>query len=224
MKGNMVNLGVLVSGSGSNLQAIIDNVEAGRLDARIKVVVSNLPEVYALERAKKHGIPAVVLGHREYKIRQDFDQKLVDVLKSHEVELVILAGFMRIITPVLLRSFPMRVMNIHPALLPAFPGTHVWQAEVDYGVKFAGCTVHFVDEGTDTGPIIIQAVVPVYDDDTADSLNARILKQEHKIYSQAIQLYAEGRLEIQGKRVLAKGMSRAPESFMINPPAGRFDP
>ena len=224
MKGNMVNLGVLVSGSGSNLQAIIDNIEAGRLNARIKVIVSNLPEVYALERAKKHGIPAVIIRHHEYKTRQDFDQKLVEVLRGHDVELVVLAGFMRIITPVLLRSFPMRVMNIHPALLPAFPGTHVWQAEVDSGVKFAGCTVHFVDEGTDTGPIIIQAVVPVYDDDTADSLNARILKQEHKIYSQAIQLYAEGRLEIQGHRVLAKGVSRVPESFMINPPADGFDP
>ena len=224
MKGNMVNLGILVSGSGSNLQAMIDNIETGRLDARIKVVVSNLPEVYALERAKKHGIPAAVIRHNEYKTRQNFDQRLVEVLKGHDVELVVLAGFMRIITPILLRSFPMRVMNIHPALLPAFPGTHVWQAEVDYGVKFAGCTVHFVDEGTDTGPIIIQAVVPVYDDDTADSLNARILKQEHKVYSQAIQLYAEGRLEIQGHRVLAKGVHRVPESFMINPPAGRFDP
>ncbi len=217
-------MGVLVSGSGSNLQAIIDNIETGWLDARIKVVVSNLPEVYALERANKHGIPAVVIRHNEYKTRQNFDQRLVEVLKGHDVELVVLAGFMRIITPVLLRSFPMRVMNIHPALLPAFPGTHVWQAEVDYGVKFAGCTVHFVDEGTDTGPIIIQAVVPVYDDDTADSLNARILKQEHKIYSQAIQLYAEGRLEIQGHRVLAKGVPRVPESFMTNPPADRFDP
>jgi phosphoribosylglycinamide formyltransferase-1 len=117
----------------------------------------------------------------------------------------------------------MRVMNIHPALLPSFPGTHVWQAEVDYGVKFAGCTVHFVDEGTDTGPIIIQAVVPVYDDDTAETLNARILKQEHKIFSQAIQLYAEGRLEIQGRRVLAKGFPQAPDTFLINPPVKIFD-
>lgn len=219
----MVNLGVLVSGSGSNLQAIIDNIEAGRVDAQIKVVVSNLPDVYALERAKKHRIPTVVIRHKEFKTRQDFDQKLVEILKAHEVELVILAGFMRIVTPVLLRAFPMRVMNIHPALLPAFPGTHVWQAEVDYGVKFAGCTVHFVDEGTDTGPIIIQAVVPVYDDDTAEALSARILRQEHKVYSQAIQLYAEGRLEVQGRRVLAKGIPRVPDSFMINPPAGIFE-
>ena len=219
----MVNLGVLVSGSGSNLQAIIDNIEAGRVDAQIKVVVSNVPNVYALERARKHNIPSVVIRHKECKTREEFDQRLVEILKAHEVELVVLAGFMRIITPVLLRSFPMRVMNIHPALLPAFPGTHVWQTEVDSGVKFAGCTVHFVDEGTDTGPIIIQAVVPVYEDDTGDTLNARILKQEHKIYSQAIQLYAEGRLEIQGRRVLAKGFPKVPDSFLINPPAKIFD-
>jgi len=213
----MINLGVLVSGSGSNLQAIIDNVEAGRVDARIRIVISNLPEVYALERAKKHGIPSLVIPHKGLK-REEYDQKMVEALKAHEVELVVLAGFMRIITSVLLRAFPMRVMNIHPALLPAFPGTHVWQIQIDSGVKFAGCTVHFVDEGTDTGPIIIQAVVPVYDDDTADTLNARILKQEHKIYSQAIQMYAEGRLEIQGRRVLARGVRQIPDSFMINPP------
>ncbi len=219
----MVNLGVLVSGSGSNLQAIIDNIEAGRLDAKIKIIISNVPDAYALERAKKHGIPSMVIPHKGLK-REEYDQKIVEALKAKDVELVILAGFMRIITPVLLRAFPMKVMNIHPALLPAFPGTHVWQMEVDSGVKFAGCTVHFVDEGTDTGPIIIQAVVPVYDEDTADTLNARILKQEHKIFSQAIQLYAEGRLEIKARRVLAKGFPKAPDSFMINPPAKIFDP
>ncbi len=213
----MVNLGVLVSGSGSNLQAIIDNIEAGRVEARIKIVISNLPGVYALERANRHGIPSLVILHKGLK-REEYDQKVVEALRAHEVELVVLAGFMRIITSVLLRAFPMRVMNIHPALLPAFPGTHVWQTQIDYGVKFAGCTIHFVDEGTDTGPIIIQGVVPVYDDDTADTLNARILKQEHKIYSQAIQMYAEGQLEIQGRRVLAKGVPQAPDSFMINPP------
>jgi phosphoribosylglycinamide formyltransferase-1 len=204
----MVNLGVLVSGSGSNLQAIIDSIEAGRLAARIRIVISNVAGVIGLERARKHGIPTQVIGNKDFPRREDFDQRLVEVLRESGVELVVLAGFMRIITPVLLRAFPMRVMNIHPALLPSFPGTHVWQAEVDSGVKFAGCTVHFVDEGTDTGPIIAQAVVPVYDDDTADSLNARILKQEHRIYSQAIQLYAEGRLEIRGRRVIARGRSR----------------
>lgn len=213
----MVKLGVLVSGSGSNLQAIIDNIEGGRLDAKIQIVVSNLAGVYALERAQKHGLPTLVLPHKGLQ-REEYDKELVEALQAHGVELVVLAGFMRIITSVLLRAFPMRVMNIHPALLPAFPGTHVWQTEVDYGVKFAGCTVHFVDEGTDTGPIIMQAVVPVYDEDTADSLNARILKQEHKIYSQAIQLYAAGRLKIQGRRVLTEGHPRPPDDFMINPP------
>lgn len=219
----MVNLGILVSGSGSNLQAIIDNIEAGRLDARIKIVISNIPDVFALERAKRHSIPSLVISHKGYKSREDFDQKIVEALQVHGVELVVLAGYMRIVTSVLLRAFPMRIMNIHPALLPSFPGTHVWQTEVDYGVKFAGCTVHFVDEGTDTGPIIIQAVVPVYDEDTAETLNTRILKQEHKVYSQAIQLYAEGRLEIQGRRVLAKGFPKAPDAFMINPPVKIFD-
>ena len=219
----MVNLGVLVSGSGSNLQAIIDNIEAGRVDARIKIIISNVPDAFALERAKRHNIPSLVISHKGYKRREDFDQKIVETLQAHGVELVVLAGYMRVVTSVLLRAFPMRVMNIHPALLPSFPGTHVWQAEVDYGVKFAGCTVHFVDEGTDTGPIVIQAVVPVYDDDTAETLNARILKQEHKVYSQAIQLYAEGRLEIRGRRVLAKGFPKAPDAFMINPPIKIFD-
>jgi len=218
----MVKLGVLVSGSGSNLQAIIDNIEAGRVDARIQVVISNVPGVFALERAEKHGLPSLVLPHKGLK-REEYDAKLVEALRAHGVELVILAGFMRIVTPVLLRAFPMRVLNIHPALLPAFPGTHVWQAQIDSGVKFAGCTVHFVDEGTDTGPIIIQAVVPVYDDDTADTLNARILKQEHKIYSQAIQMYAEGRLEIRGRRVLARGAPKAPDAFQINPPPTIFE-
>ncbi len=218
----MVKLGVLVSGSGSNLQAIIDNIEAKRLDARIQVVISNLAGVYALERAQKHGVSTLVLPHKGLK-REEYDQKLVEALKAHEVELVILAGFMRIVTPVLLRAFPMRVMNIHPALLPSFPGTHVWQAEVDYGVKFSGCTVHFVDEGTDTGPIIMQAVVPVYDHDTADTLNQRILRQEHKIYSQSIQLYAQGRLKIRGRRVLTEGHPQPPDDFMINPPVTIFD-
>lgn len=219
----MVKLGVLVSGSGSNLQAIIDNIEAGRLEAQIKIVISNVPGALALERARKHGLPAMVINHKDYRSREDFDQKLVEVLKEHKVELVILAGFMRLITPVLLQAFPMRVMNIHPALLPAFPGTHVWQTEIDYGVKFAGCTVHFVDEGTDTGPIIIQAVVPVYDEDTAETLNARILKQEHKIYSRAIQLFAEGRLEIKGRRVLTRGGPRVEDTFLINPPLAHED-
>jgi phosphoribosylglycinamide formyltransferase 1 len=219
----MVKLGVLVSGGGSNLQAIIDNIEGGRLAAKVQIVISNLPGVKALERAQKHGIASLVIPHKEFKKRDDYDGRMVEVLRAHDVELVILAGFMRIVTPVLLSAFPMRVMNIHPALLPAFPGTYVWQKEIDYGVKFAGCTVHFVDAGEDTGPIIIQAVVPVYEDDTADTLNARILRQEHKIYSQAIQLYAEGRLEVRGHRVTAKGWPKAPDAFLVNPPVTIFE-
>jgi phosphoribosylglycinamide formyltransferase-1 len=219
----MVNLGVLVSGSGSNLQAIIDHIEGGRLHARIKMVISNVPGALALERARKHGIPSLVIRHNEFGKREDFDRKLAEILQAQEVELVILAGYMRILTPLFLRKFPQRIMNIHPALLPSFPGTRVWQAQVDYGVKFAGCTVHFVEEGTDTGPIIIQAVVPVCDDDTAETLRARILRQEHKILSRAIQLYAEGRLEIQGRRVLVRGFPKAVDCFMINPPAEILD-
>lgn len=196
-----VKLGVLISGSGSNLQAIIDRIEGGKLSAEIAVVVSNESDAYGLTRAEKHGLKKAVLNHRDFPSREAFDSRLAEILQEHGVELVVLAGFMRIVTRVLLEAFPNRVMNIHPALLPAFPGTHVWQDEVDYGVKFAGCMVHFVDEGTDTGPIIIQAVVPVLDDDDADTLAARILKQEHRVYSRAIQLYTEGRLEIHGRRV-----------------------
>jgi phosphoribosylglycinamide formyltransferase-1 len=200
-----VKIGVLVSGSGSNLQAIIDQIELGRLQAEIKVVISNSPDAFALERAGKHGLPAQVISHRDFHEREDFDRQMSAVLTSYDVELVVLAGFMRVLTPSFLRDFPRRVMNIHPALLPAFPGMHVQQKAWEYGAKFSGCTAHFVDEGVDTGPIIIQAVVPVYDDDTADILAARILKEEHRIYPRAIQLYAEERLEIRGRRVVIKG-------------------
>ncbi|MBW2623478.1 MAG: phosphoribosylglycinamide formyltransferase, partial [Deltaproteobacteria bacterium] len=146
------------------------------------------------------------------------DQALVTALQKNGVELVVLAGFMRVITPTFLRAFPNRVMNIHPALLPSFPGIHVWQKAIDYGVKFSGCTVHFVDEGTDTGPIIIQAVVPVLDDDDADTLSARILKQEHKVFSRAIQLYAEDRLEINGRQVKILPLDKTLDpAFLTNP-------
>ncbi|MEE9436954.1 MAG: phosphoribosylglycinamide formyltransferase [Candidatus Adiutricales bacterium] len=213
-----VTLGVLVSGSGSNLQAIIDNIEASRLSAEIKVVISNEPEAYGLVRAENHHIRTMVVNHRDYDSREAFDQGLVTALKENGVELVILAGFMRVITPTFLKAFPNRIMNIHPALLPSFPGIHVWRKAIDYGVKFSGCTVHFVDEGTDTGPVIIQSVVPVLDDDDADSLSARILKQEHKIYSRAIQLFAQGRLEIEGRRVKILPLDKTLSStFLTNP-------
>ena len=199
-----MHLGVLVSGGGTNLQSIIDSINDGRLDATITVVISNVPGVRSLERARQNNIPAVVIDHERFPTREAFDREVVAVLQAHRVELVIMAGFMRILTPVLLRAFPLKIMNIHPALLPSFQGLHVQKKAFDYGVKFSGCTVHFADEGVDTGPIIIQSVVPVYDDDTAEKLQQRILKEEHRIYPQAIQLYAEGRLEVAGRRVRIK--------------------
>ena len=213
-----VKLGVLVSGRGSNLQAIIDNIEKGLLPAGIAVVISDQPDAYSLERARKHNIPAVPLSAKGYQgKREEYDALLVKELQKHHVELVCLAGFMRIITPTLIKAFPNRILNIHPALLPAFPGLHVQKAALEHGVKFSGCTVHFVDEDMDTGPIIIQAVVPVLDNDTEDSLSERILTQEHKIYSRAIQLYAEGRLKIAGRRVMVVNGKTATDEFLISP-------
>ncbi len=213
-----VKLGVLVSGRGSNLQAIIDNIENGALSAEIAVVISDQPSAYALERALKHKIAAVHLSAGGFKgKREEYDALLVKELQKRNVEIVCLAGFMRIITPTLIKAFPHRILNIHPALLPAFPGLHVQKAALEHGVKFSGCTVHFVDEGMDTGPIIIQAVVPILDSDTEESLSARILLQEHKIYSRAIQLYAEGLLTVQGRRVIVSKAGKSGEEFLINP-------
>ena len=217
-----VFLGVLVSGSGSNLQSLIDHVERGALDAEIRMVVSNNPCAFALERCRKHGIPSAIIDHREFPSRETFEDRLVDVLQTVGVDLVVMAGFMRILSRKFFQSFPMRVMNIHPALLPAFPGMHVQQKAVDYGVKFSGCTVHFADEGVDSGPIIIQAVVPVYDEDDAETLAARILSQEHRIYPQAVQYYAEGRIEFVGRRVRIRNIDRLTAKAMQNPPLTRF--
>jgi len=201
---DVLKLGVLISGNGSNLQSIIDHIEKGFLDAVIKIVVSNTADAFGLHRAKKHGIPFFVLENKNFKRKEDFDQELVRILQEQGVDLVVLAGFMRILTPTFLRAFPQRVMNIHPALLPSFPGLHAQKQAFDYGVKISGCTVHFVDEGVDTGPIIIQAAVPVLDDDTDETLAARILKEEHRIYPQAIQWFAEGKLDIRGRKVFVK--------------------
>ncbi len=213
-----VRIGVLVSGRGSNLQAIIDTIERGQLAAELAVVISDQADAYALERAKKHSIPAIPISAKGYKgKRNEYDALLVKELQDRGVELVCLAGFMRIITPTLLRAFPNRVLNIHPSLLPAFPGLHVQKAAIGHGARFSGCTVHFVDEGMDTGPIIIQAVVPVLDNDTEDSLSGRILQQEHKIYSRAIQLFAEGRLKIEGRRVAVINAATKSGDFLINP-------
>lgn len=211
-------IAVLVSGRGSNLQAIIDNIEKGLLPSELAVVISDQTDAYALERARAHNIPAVLVSAKGYKNkREEYDALLVKELRERNVDLVCLAGFMRIITPVLIRAFPNRILNIHPSLLPAFPGLHVQKKALDHGVKFSGCTVHFVDEGMDTGPIIIQAVVPILDSDTEDSLSERILKQEHKIYSRAIQLFAEGRLKIEGRRVLVSNGGNTGDAFLMNP-------
>ena len=217
-----LGIGVLVSGSGSNLQSIIDRIEEGRLAAEIKVVISNNPEAYALERCRKHHIPATVIRHQEFGKREDFDRQMIKVLESHQVELVVMAGFMRVLTPLFLDTFSMKIMNIHPALLPAFPGTHVQQKAIDYGVKFSGCTVHFADEGVDTGPVIIQAVVPVLAEDTADTLAARILKEEHRIYPQAIQFYAEGKIQVSGRKVSVRNGPSLSEFAAHNPPLTVF--
>jgi len=214
---NKLKIGVLVSGSGSNLQSIIDNIEKGLLDAVITVVVSNNPQAYAIERAKKHQIPIVVLENKDYKNKDGFDGAMVDILKSYSVELVVMAGFMRVLSPVFLNSFHMKIMNIHPAVLPSFPGIHAQKRAAEYGVKFSGCTVHFADEGVDTGPIIIQAIVPAYDDDTEDTLAARILREEHRIYPQAIQFYAEGRIEVKDRKVYIEGIDKIPAISMHNP-------
>lgn len=214
-----LNLGVLISGFGSNLQAIIDAIERGELAARVKVVISNRADAFGLERARRHGIDALIIEHRKFPSREAFDREVVAALKARDVELVILAGFMRLLSPVMVQAFPNRIMNIHPALLPAFPGLHVQQAAIDHGVRFSGCTVFFVSEGLDDGPIIIQAAVPVRPDDTEQELSERILAQEHLIYPRAIQLYQEGRLEVRGRKVYVKDDGAKPTNqVLVNPP------
>lgn len=215
-----VPIGVLLSGGGTNLQAIIDAIEQDRLDAEIRTVVSNRESAHGLTRARNHDIPATVIDHRGYASREDYDRVLVEHLNAQGVELVVLAGFMRLLSPYFVQSFPNRIMNIHPALSPAFAGLHGQRQAFEYGVRFAGCTVHFVSEGCDEGPIIIQAVVPVLPDDTEETLAQRILAQEHRIYPRAIQLYSEGRLVIEGRKVRVTGedVNASGESVLVNPP------
>ncbi|HKJ04401.1 MAG TPA: phosphoribosylglycinamide formyltransferase [Geopsychrobacteraceae bacterium] len=213
-----LRLGILASGSGTNLQSIIDRCADGSLDAEIALVLCNNPGAGALNRAEQAGINNLCIDHRQFSDRQDFDQSVVAALKKAAVELVVLAGFMRIISGVFLEAFPQRIINIHPALLPAFPGLKVQKKALDYGARFSGCTVHFVDEGVDTGQIITQAVVPILDSDTEESLSARILEQEHKIYPQAIQLIAEERLHIEGRRVMLTPSDPPEVQSIINPP------
>lgn len=203
MANKPLNVGILGSGKGSNAQSLIDAIAAGRLNARIVCVVSDVPDAFLLERARRHGIPAFYADPAPFKTKLEgaAEARVIDILKAHGVEAVALAGFMRIVKKGLLEAFPNRVLNIHPALLPAFPGMAAWKQALDYGAKVAGCTVHFVDAGTDTGPIILQKAVPVLDNDTPEALHARIQEQEHAAYPEALQLLAEGRLAIRGRRV-----------------------
>lgn len=194
-------LGVLASGRGSDLQSIIDAVQAGRIKAKIGVVLTDKPNVMALQRAEKAGIPAICIDRKQCSGREEFEHKLVEQLKKYGVTLVILAGFMRILSPYFVNEFKNCIMNIHPSLLPSFGGAHAHRDVLAYGVKVSGCTVHFVDEGMDSGPIIMQKAVPVLDDDTEETLAARVLEQEHIIYPKVIELYLAGKIHVNGRHV-----------------------
>jgi len=214
-----VKLGVLISGTGSNLQAIIDAILRGDLKAEIRVVISNRPDAQGLERARRHGIETAVIEHRKFASREDFDRAVLAALRNRSVELVALAGFMRLLSPVMIDAFPTRIMNIHNSLLPSFPGIHGPKDAIEYGVKIAGCTVFFVTPGVDVGPVIVQAAVPVMPGDDEQRLAARILQQEHRIFPHAISLFQQGRLEIHGRQVIIKGDSSAPNSPpLVSPP------
>lgn len=189
----MIKVGVLLSGRGSNLQSIIDASEKDEIQAKVVVVISNNPAAFGLERAKKHNIPAIVIDNRQFKDKKTCELEVVKVLKEYQVDLVCLAGYMRMVGEVLLSHYEGKMINIHPSLLPAFPGLHAQRQALENGAKVSGATVHFVDAGCDTGPIILQASVPVLEDDTEETLSARILEQEHKLYPQAIKLFAEGK-------------------------------
>ncbi|MEK6531583.1 MAG: phosphoribosylglycinamide formyltransferase [Deltaproteobacteria bacterium] len=212
----MKNIGILASGRGSNLQAIIDAIEAGRLNAEIKIIISDNPFAFAVERARRHNIPFRTIAKKEFPLREDFDRAVAGHLKEQGVELVVLAGYMRLLSGVMIKEFPMRIINIHPSLLPSFTGLDVQKKALDWGVKFSGCTVHFVDEGLDSGPIIIQAVVPVSDSDTKETLSERILREEHRIYPMAIKLLLEEKISVRGRRVFIKD-AEEPQSAVENP-------
>jgi len=200
-----LRVAVLASGRGSNLQAIIDAIESKKVQASIVAVISNKKEAVALGRARTHGVKDIFVDPKPFAgqpdNREQYDRALLGLLQQYEVDLVLLAGYMKIVTAVLVKAYANRMMNIHPSLLPSFPGLDVQKKAIEWGCKLAGCTVHFVTEGVDEGPIILQAAVPILDQDTPDTLAARILEQEHKIYPRAVQLFAEGRLRVEGRRV-----------------------
>lgn len=197
----MKRLGILISGRGSNFEAIADAVAAGRLDAKIAIIISNRPEARGLEIARQRGLPAVCIPSKGID-REIYDRMLLEELERHAVDLVCLAGFMRLLSASFIRRFPNRILNIHPSLLPAFPGLDAQHQALEHGVKITGCTVHFVDENLDAGPIVIQAAISVRDDDTVDTLSARVLAEEHRIYPEAIQRVLSGSYRIEGRRVI----------------------
>jgi phosphoribosylglycinamide formyltransferase-1 len=202
MNNTNINIAVLVSGRGSNLQAIIDNIENGSIpNASVSLVISDIKDAYAMERAKNHGIDAIFVDPASFPDKAGFESKILHFLKENNIGLVLLAGYMRVVGHTLLEKFKGKMINIHPALLPSFPGLHAQQQALDHGVKVSGCTVHFVDEGVDTGPIIIQKCVTVLEDDTEKALASRILEQEHKIFPEAVRLFVSGKLIIEGRKV-----------------------
>jgi phosphoribosylglycinamide formyltransferase-1 len=213
-----LRVAVLASGRGSNLQAVIDAIEAGTVYSKIVAVISNKKDAPALDRARRQGLSGLFVDPKPYAGRPDsreaYDRELLNVLRQHDVELVLLAGYMKIVTRVLVEAFTNRMMNIHPSLLPSFPGLDVHKKAIEWGCKLSGCTVHFVTEGMDEGPIILQAAVPILDDDTPDTLAARILDQEHKIYPRAVQLFAEGRLRVEERRVFIEAGKPEGESVI----------
>ncbi len=202
MSNRTLVLGVLASGRGSNLQAILDAIAAGRLDAKVAIVISDREDSQALERARAAGLIARFVSPKAFPTREAHDANLAELLRASGVDVVVLAGYMRIVTRELLGAFPDRIINVHPSLLPAFPGIRAQRQAVEYGVKLSGCTVHFVTERVDDGAIILQAAVPVHDEDSEESLADRILAQEHRLLPEALQLYAEGRLTLMGRRVV----------------------
>ncbi|MBF0137238.1 MAG: phosphoribosylglycinamide formyltransferase [Magnetococcus sp. DMHC-1] len=209
--------GVLISGSGSNLQALIDRCADGYIPGQIALVISNEPTAYGLERAQKAGIPTCIINHRDYSNRAAFEKVMADALDAANVELVCLAGFMRVLTSWFVRHYQGRLLNIHPALLPAFPGLHVQKKALESGVRFSGATVHFVEEDVDAGPVVVQAVVPILPQDDVPTLSARILQQEHRIFPLAVRLYAQKRLQIQEQKVMIHKYVMNPANTLINP-------
>lgn len=199
----MMDIAVFISGSGTNLQTLIDKLHKDRdVDIDIKVVFSDNKDAYGLERAKKAGIPAISIKLKDSPDREAFDEKILDLMEQYEIELVVLAGYMKVLTPKFVQKYRNKILNIHPALLPSFPGSHGVKPALEYGVKVSGVTIHFVDEGVDTGPIVAQAAVPVLDDDDEKTLHARIQIEEHRLYPEVVKMYSEGKLKVVGRKVI----------------------